>query len=107
MILGKVIGHVWATKKHVKLEGKKLLLVRPYFWYNPPQLPGPIVAADTLDAGVGEDVVLCLGAPSRWELNDSNLPIEASVMAIVDYCEIAGIKLGAAQMPQKVQWKDI
>src|SRR5262249_57165727 len=33
MILGRVVGFVWATRKHARLERGKLLVVEPYGWY--------------------------------------------------------------------------
>ncbi|MEK7393755.1 MAG: EutN/CcmL family microcompartment protein, partial [Fibrobacterota bacterium] len=36
MILGRVIGEVWATRKDRGLDGRKLLIVRPHLWYDPP-----------------------------------------------------------------------
>lgn len=88
MILGRVVGEVWATRKHAALEGRKLLLIRPYLWYAPPHASGQLVAVDAVGAGVGEDVVVCLGQPARLSLGASNLPIEAAVAAIVDRVEL-------------------
>ncbi len=89
MILGRVVGNVWATRKHGRLGRHKLLIVRPYGYYNPTHQAEQLVAVDTLDAGVGDDVVVCLGAPARWSLGDVNLPVDASVLGIVDGCELA------------------
>lgn len=95
MILGRVIGQVWATRKHAKLSHIKLLLIRPYFWYNPPYEAGHVVAVDSLGAGPGEDVVVCLGEPSRRMVGDPNAPVEASVMAIVDRVQFDPAAFGA------------
>ena len=89
MILGRVFGEVWATRKHAGLEGRKLLVVMPYLWYAPPHEGGHLVAVDSLGAGVGDDVVVCLGDPARRSLGSVNLPIEATVAAIVDGVELA------------------
>jgi ethanolamine utilization protein EutN len=90
VILGRVVGEVWATRKHAGLEGKKLLVVRPHSWYAPPRETAHVVAVDPVGAGVGEDVVVCLGTPARQVLGSLNLPIEAAVCAIVDRVERHG-----------------
>ena len=87
MILGKVIGTVWATRKDARLERRKLMLVRPYAYYEPTHDVELLVAVDMVDAGVGDDVVVCLGSPARWSLGAVNLPVDAAVMAVVDRCQ--------------------
>ncbi len=84
MLLGVVVGEVWATRKCPPLEGRKLLIVRPRCAYG--ALPGRdhLVAVDKLDAGIGDEVVVCFGSPPRWEHGGTPLPVEAAVMAIVD-----------------------
>lgn len=94
MILGRVVGEVWATRRHTGLCGRKLLLIEPRYWYCPPFQVAHLVAVDALGAGVGEDVIVCLGEPARRSLIEGAdqvdeavptlLPIEATVMAIVD-----------------------
>ncbi|MBL6974435.1 MAG: EutN/CcmL family microcompartment protein [Deltaproteobacteria bacterium] len=88
MILGRVIGQVWATRKNPRLEGQKLLLVRPLAWHRPDHETDHLVAVDPVGAEVGQDVVVCLGMPARRELGDVRFPVEASVAAIVDQVEI-------------------
>lgn len=88
MFLGKVVGTVWATRKDERISSLKLLIVRPYGWYRPAHDADHVVAIDNLDAGVGDDVVVCFGAPARWSLGRLNLPVEASVAAVVDRTEV-------------------
>ena len=89
MILGRVVGEVWATRKHAHLEGSKLLVVRPYFWYEPAHQVGHLVAIDPkADAGVGDDVVVCMGEPSRWQSGGTAVPVDAAILAVVDRCEL-------------------
>ena len=88
MFLGKVVGNVWATKKDSRLEGHKMLIVRPYSWYRPTHDVDHVIVIDTLDAGVGDDVVVSFGSPARWSLGGDNLPVEAAIAAIVDRTEI-------------------
>src|SRR5262245_52232655 len=89
MVLGRVVGLVWATRKDPRLAQTKLVVVAPHAWYEPPHEVGHLVAVDTLDAGLFEDVVVCMGAPARWQLGGIHLPVEAAGMAIVDRCEVA------------------
>jgi ethanolamine utilization protein EutN len=95
VILGTVVGEVWATRKHASLEGRKLLIIAPRYWYAPSHECGHLVAVDPVGAGIGEEVVVCLGDPARraaaqaWPEAIVNLPIEAAVMAIVDRVELA------------------
>jgi ethanolamine utilization protein EutN len=87
MILGRVTGQVWATKKNRWLRDKKLLIVKPYFWYNPDHDCDHVICVDPVGAEIGEDVLVCVGLPARWQLGDIRHPVEASIMAIVDRCE--------------------
>lgn len=89
MILGRVVGTVWATRKDRRLSRSKLLLVRPYFYYNPSHEAEQLVAVDCVDAGVGDDVVVCIGAPARWSLGGVNYPVDAAVLGVVDRCQLS------------------
>jgi len=84
VILGRVVGEVWATRKHPRLGAYKLLVVRPYCWYEPSHRVDHLVAIDIdVDAGIGDDVVICLGEPPRWRSEGPAMPVEAAVMAVV------------------------
>lgn len=97
MILGRVTGTVWATRKDARLQSYKLLLIRPYFYYNPTHDTEQLVAVDRLDAGVGDDVVVCLGSPARWSLGAVNLPVDAAVMGVVDRCQLQAEAFGGSE----------
>ncbi len=88
MILGRVVGEVWATRKHAGLDGRKLVVVAPYLWYAPSHEVGHLVAVDPVGAGIGEDVVVCLGHAARQALGSTSMPVEAAVAAIVDKVEL-------------------
>ena len=87
MLLGKIVGTVVATRKDPRLVSSKLLVVRPMDPRGNAE-GGYLVAIDTVDAGIDDEVVVCLGAPARWRLGSVNLPIDAAVMAIVDRCDL-------------------
>lgn len=89
MILGRVVGQVWATKRNPRLSGQKLLLVRPLTWFRPDHRTDHLIAVDPVGAEVGQDVVVCLGLPARWALGDTRYPVEASIAAIVDAVEVS------------------
>lgn len=78
MRLAHVVGRIWATKKADNLSPYKLLLVKDE---NSGEL---ITAVDVLDAGEGERVVITNGSSARRDEIDINLPIDATVIAIVD-----------------------
>ncbi len=87
MILGKVVGDVVATKKHPSHEEIKLLLVRQTDASGEEQ-GAPFVAVDTLDAGVGDAILLTLdGWAAMTAVRRKRAPIDAAVIAIVDEVE--------------------
>lgn len=89
MILGRVVGEVWSTRKHAAYEGRTLLLVRPALWYGPSFEVGHLVAVDTVDAGVGDLVLVCMGEPARRAMGGNDVPVEAAVCAVVDRLELS------------------
>ncbi|HEV3030393.1 MAG TPA: EutN/CcmL family microcompartment protein [Polyangia bacterium] len=109
MILGRVVGHVWATRQDPRLGGAKLLVVRPHGVYEPALATGHLVAVDHVDAGVGDDVVVALGRPARLAADgqasaagqpvDDNRPVDAAILGVVDRVELdaaASARPGAA-----------
>jgi ethanolamine utilization protein EutN len=88
MILGRVVGELWATQKDDRLARAKLLVVRPHGWYEPRWQTDHLIAVDDVHAGVGDDVLVCLGQPARWSLGAENIPVDAAVMAVVDRVEL-------------------
>jgi len=99
MILGRLVGTVWATRKSPRLGNLKLGLVRPYFWYAPAHESDHVVAVDQVGAEVGQDVLVCIGQPGRWVAGDYRSPIEASIMAIVDETRLARSSFTDRQAP--------
>jgi microcompartment protein CcmK/EutM len=87
MLLGVVVGEVWATRKSPALA-HKLLIVRPRCAYGGGFGRDHVVAVDKLGAGLGEEVIVCFGSAPRWEHGGTHVPIEAAVMAIVDRTEL-------------------
>lgn len=86
MVLGKVVGTVWATRKDQKLTGVKLLIVRSVD-LDYKEKETFVVAADSVGAGVGEIVLYCSGSSARQTEITENRPVDAVIMAIVDKLE--------------------
>ena len=83
MQLARVLGTVVATVKHESLKGVRLLLIQPHDHAGRPD-GGPIVAADPLQAGVGETVEWITGREAALALPVHFTPVDASIVAIVD-----------------------
>ena len=84
MQIAKVLGNLWATKKDERLNGYKLMAV---------QIKGngskeTVVAVDTIGTGIGEDVLIVRGAMTRNILRDSDTPIDAAIVGIIDSVEV-------------------
>ena len=82
MIICRVIGHVWATKKESRLEGLKLMVVREE--EGPKGTKDKIyVAADVVGAGIGERVLVVSGSTARQAFGRDNVPaMMAAVVAV-------------------------
>lgn len=88
MILGKVIGTVWSTRKDENLVGAKFLIVRHLdLEYKPKE--ATVIAVDSVGAGVGEVVLVAQGSSARQTTFTKNKPIDAVIMAIVDKLDIS------------------
>lgn len=96
MQIGKVIGTVVATRKNETLVGSKLLIVKPLnsnfkeFDSNEIESKEIIVAVDTVGAGTGEVVLLVRGSIANRVMVDTNSPVDAAVIGIIDDMEISG-----------------
>lgn len=84
MIIGEVTGTVVSTVKHYKLEGRKLLLVQPLDLEGRKQ-GKPLLAIDSVDAGVGDRVlVVTEGRCASMALGRKQGPVDAAVVGVVD-----------------------
>jgi microcompartment protein CcmK/EutM len=87
LILGRVIGTVWATRKDENLTGAKFLIVRQIN-LDYTDTKNFVVAVDSVGAGVGEVVLVATGSSARQTTFTKNKPIDAVIMAIVDKLDI-------------------
>jgi ethanolamine utilization protein EutN len=112
MQIGRVVGDLSATQKHASHQGRTILLVQPL------DLDGsyrgnPVVALDSVNAGVGDRVLLVQdGYAASTALGLKLAPIDAAVIGIVDRVELASEDLGptgaaapAKKRPKKQQAK--
>ena len=89
MIIGRVVGNVIATQKHVDHEGKKILLVQPLDLEDQP-VGDVIVALDAVDAGVGDRVIAVQeGFSAMTSVGHTESPIDAAVIGVIDLVELA------------------
>lgn len=89
MILARIAGTVVATRKDERLVGNKLLLVRPVSPQGKPE-GTCLVAVDTVDAGVGETVLIVSGSSARLASGMKDCPVDAAIVGIVDAIEVHG-----------------
>src|SRR4051794_34633079 len=87
MILGRVVGTIWATRKEPSLEGAKLQIVEQVGLDFKP-LGSFLVAVDAVEAGVGEIVLVAQGSSARQTKATNNKPVDAVIMAIVENLEL-------------------
>jgi ethanolamine utilization protein EutN len=92
MVLGKVMGSVWATHKEAGMDQLKLLLIQPLDFKGRAQ-GSTMIAADRIGAGIGEHVIVSRGNPARMLFDGRNVPIDAIVVGIVDGIELGDVKL--------------
>ena len=83
MRIGKIIGTIVATKKDEKLVGNKLMITQPLTYKLKPH-GEPIIAVDTVGAGIGEIALYTTGTAGRIAARKMDSPIDASIIGIVD-----------------------
>jgi len=88
MLLAKVIGNVWSTKKKDAISALRLLFIQPLGKKLKPD-GNVLVAADEVGAGFGELVIVTQGAPAMQAFSKADLiPVDAVVVGIVDNLEM-------------------
>jgi ethanolamine utilization protein EutN len=89
MLIGRVIGNVVATRKNLKLDGEKLLLIQPL------ELSGaekgtPIIAIDRMGAGPRERVLYTQdGRTAQQILGRGTAGIDAAILGVIDETDSA------------------
>lgn len=96
MILATVIGEVVATQKHPRHEGRKLLELAPDTLTEAGAAlragglpPGPLIALDAVDAGVGDRVLVVLeGWSAMTAVGRPRSPIDAAIVGVVERVDL-------------------
>jgi ethanolamine utilization protein EutN len=87
MLLAKVVGTVVATRKDERLLSAKLMVARPMDPSGKPE-GTYLVAVDTVDAGVGETVLIVSGSSARMASGLKDCPVDAAIIGVIDQIEI-------------------
>jgi ethanolamine utilization protein EutN len=77
MIIGKIVGNVWATRKDPSLYGITFLIVEL-------EAGEKIVVSDSIGAGIGDRVIITRGTGAQNGLTTKSLPIDAITIGIID-----------------------
>jgi ethanolamine utilization protein EutN len=83
MLLARVVGTVVSTRKDPRLEGKKLLIVKPISPEGADEA-GYLVTVDTVGAGFRETVLVVSGSSARNASECKDRPVDAAIIGIVD-----------------------
>ena len=90
MLLARVVGNVVSSRKSERLIGTKLLIIEPVDFKKQKSDGRLMVAIDAVGAGVGEVVLIVQGSSARLTETTKDTPVDATIMAIVDYIELEG-----------------
>lgn len=83
MQLARVIGTVVSSVKNQALEGRKILIVQTLDADLKPK-GKPMVALDSVGAGVGELVFWCRGKEASFPFKRDETPTDCTIVGIVD-----------------------
>ena len=88
MLLAKVVGTVVATRKDPRLVSNKLMVVRGVDPRGKAE-GNYLVAVDTVDAGVGETVLVVSGSSARMASGLKDCPVDAAIVGIIDAVDMS------------------
>jgi microcompartment protein CcmK/EutM len=83
MQLGRVVGTLVLNNKNETLDAVTLLLVQPMS-SSREAVGRVIVAADSMGAGVGEEVFFVRGKEASFPFYPTEVPADAGIVGIVD-----------------------
>jgi microcompartment protein CcmK/EutM len=84
MQLARVIGDVVCTRKEPAYEGVKLLVIQPIA-PDGADSGRPLVAVDSVGAGVGERVFFVRGKEASFPFHPKDVAADAGVVGIIDH----------------------
>ena len=82
MIIGKVVGSLFSTRKSEKLVGNKFMIVEPVESMR--NTGSRLVAIDIIGAGIGEYVLVAQGSAARIGCDMADARIDAAIVGIID-----------------------
>ena len=82
MIIARILGTVVSTQKDERLQGKKLLIVRPIN-VDGSDTTGYVVAVDTVGAGFHERVLVVAGSSARLAQGMKDVPVDAAIVGVI------------------------
>lgn len=89
MLIGKVIGEVVATQKHLSHRGQKILYVQ-ILNLDGTERGAPYLVVDAVEAGVGDQVLVTQeGWSAMTSVGQPYSPIDMAVVGIIDQVEMA------------------
>ena len=90
MLLGTVVGHVWATRKEPTLQGLRLLVIQPYLRGGADSAE-TLVAVDPIGVDIGERVLVVFGRAARHAIGrGQDIGFQTAVVGVVDGVELEG-----------------
>ncbi len=86
MFVARVVGNVWATRKHPLLEGRKLMLVEPVDGFTGKPCGETQLAIDHASGSGRGDTVLVLdeGSSCRQILGVGSGPVRTIIAGVID-----------------------
>lgn len=100
MTLGRVVGTVVATRKDPRLEGHKLLIVKPVSPDGKDEA-GYVISVDAVGAGFKETVILVSGSSARMAEHCKDKPVDSAIVGIVDTVHLDAAPAPAAASKTK------
>jgi ethanolamine utilization protein EutN len=83
MNLARIIGTVWATKKHPSLEGFSLKIIQP-LTSELQKIGSPIVATDSVGTGQPDEIVYYVTSGEAPIPLDRKIPTDATIIGIAE-----------------------
>lgn len=84
MVVCKLLGSLWATRKYDELNGMKLMRVEVMCGADAGH---QLICVDTISAGIGETVLVAQGSAAYHFMREkfqTNIPVDAVIVGIVD-----------------------
>lgn len=90
MYYARVIGNIVSTIKYKGLKGKKIQIIQPVDMETGKDSGDFLVALDATSSGVGDMIGYEDGSEAAWAFEGDDVPVDASIIAIIDKINITG-----------------